>query len=90
VHLFILVREDGRVSSDHLVHDLSHTDHLVLVVDYRHAQYAGRVVTGLLVHYLIEPRILCTHRSSFHHAERAELGLMWQENERSIMARVEN
>jgi len=59
-HVFVLVREDGRVSSDHFVHDLSHADHLVLMVEYRHAQNAHRVVTGLLVHYLVEPRILST------------------------------
>jgi len=57
-HLFIVVCEHGGAPRYHLVHDLCHTDHLVLVVEYRHAEYAGRVVAGLLVDYLVEPRIL--------------------------------
>jgi len=55
--------EHGGASSYHLVHDLCHPDHLVLVVEYRHAENAGRVVAGLLVNQLIEARILSINQS---------------------------
>ena len=57
-HLLVLSCEDGRNSSDHLVHDLRHADDLVFVIKYRQAEYTLRVIAGLLVDDLIEPRIL--------------------------------
>jgi len=47
-------------SCDHLVHALRHTDYLALVVEYWHTEYTIRVITGLLVDDLVEPRILQT------------------------------
>jgi len=63
-NLFIGLRKDSRVSLYHLVHDLRHTDHLVLIVEYWHAKYTRRVITGLLINYLVESRILCANITS--------------------------
>ena len=62
--MFVGLCKDGQMSSDHFVHYLRHADHLILIVEYWHAQYARCTISGLLVDDFIEPRVLYINTAS--------------------------
>jgi len=62
IHAYLNVMHGEFLSAVCLVDDLSHPDHLTLVVAYRHRQYQVSFVASAQVYFTVEPRVLKMNR----------------------------